>query len=359
MKSDFKPFPVGTVFNPVNKLIHKPELKYRKITILYPSRLNAMALDPGKITSNKNMVFTAGEVVFTTSIFKKVNISITGGEDEIVISERSPRQILIKHAVKLMQKALEQTHSLEIDVEDPNKIDHIGLGSSSGLIACVACAINELYGKPIDKADLLQYLAQNHGEEIQNDSLHLMPVQCLGGSAATGLYEGGLIIIAGKNRVISTMTIDENYKIVIGIPNDFVPRDSSALLNEEIKVFDSIVDCSKKYSKEVAYRMIHEFLPAMEEHDLKTIGNLIYDYRFKMGSVEFCSYTYKKLPELARKLKIVKDRFAEIFSISSVGPSFFAITKHPDETKERFLKNGLRVVATDVSNTGYKVVLKK
>jgi predicted sugar kinase len=303
------------------------------------------------------MVFTAGEIIFKTSIFKEVCVQAETGGGDIRISTRSPRHPLIKHAALLMRKALNCDDSWSIDVADPNPISHIGLGSSSGLIASVACAINELYGCPIDKATMVRYLAQNHGEEIDRSSSHLMPVQCLGGSAAGGLYKGGLIILAGASQVIAYMHLSKKYSIVIGVPSDFAPKDSKTLLEEEEKMFEKIINCSKKYSKEVAYRLVHEVLPAVQTKDLRTIGDLIYDYRFNMGSIDFCSYSYKNLSKLGRKLSVLRTS-ADVISLSSVGPAFFAITKQPLKCERVFKKNNLNTIRTAVSNESYRIIVK-
>lgn len=356
-KNDFTPFEVGTVFNPV-VVKNKVFPSYQVVTIKYPSRLNAMALDPSKITANDNLRYSPGEIVFKVGIFKEVTVKLIQS-DNIVISPESKRPPLIKHAALLMKKALLYPGGFEISVRNEGEIKHAGLGSSSGLIAAVASAINELFSNPIPPEDLLQYLAQNHGEEIANDDSHLSPVQCIGGSAAGGLHAGGMLILAGNSRVIAQMDIDPKYKAVIGIPKDFSPIDSQLLLDLEIKSFPGFVECGKKYGQLIAYRMLHEVLPAMKEGDLKTIGDLIYDYRFKMGSIENCSYCYEKLPLLAKKLSHLKtDGFAPILTISSVGPGFFAITNQPDVCARDFESIGLEIFIVDLVNDRYQVLNK-
>jgi len=87
--------------------------------------------------------------------------------------------------------------------------------------------------------------------------------------------------------------------------------------------------CGVKYGPEIAYRTLHSVLPAMIEGDIETIGDLVFDYRFNMGSIDNCSYAYPKLVQLASRLAFLKTkRFVDILSISSVGPSFFAVSKN-------------------------------
>jgi len=146
-KNDFTPFTVGTVFNPLTTKDKRTPV-YQSITIKYPSRLNAMALDPSKIAANDNLRYSPGEIIFKVNIFKEVTVKLTGSKG-IIVSPDSKRPSLIKHATLLMKDALIYDGGFEISVKDEKEIKHAGLGSSSGLIASVACAINELFSCPI------------------------------------------------------------------------------------------------------------------------------------------------------------------------------------------------------------------
>ena len=129
-----------------------------------------------------------------------------------------------------MRKALGVNDGLYIEVKNQEELKHRGLGSSSSLIAGVAVAINELYGNPI-KLDLLaKYVAQNHGEEISGNDNELIPVQCIGGSAIGGFFNGGLKIITGETCLIKSMYVPKKYKVVIGFPKDFKERDSKTMI---------------------------------------------------------------------------------------------------------------------------------
>jgi len=356
-KTDFEPFKVGTVFNPVVGGPYETNLKKNYVKIRYPSRLNLMAIDPSKIASNQNLVYTPGEFILKVKIYKEVSVKANGRSGEIVISSSSRRKPLIIHSALLMKKALGFKEGLFIDVNNGNEVRHVGLGSSSALIASVACAINELFGKPIKAKDLVQYLAQNHGEEIDGNSDYINPVQCIGGSAAGGQYIGALMILAGKSRVIKAINISSDYKVVIGIPRDFVELDSRELLKREQEVFHKFIKYGEKYGPEIAYKTLHSVLPAMVEGDFKTVGDLVYDYRFNMGSIDNCSYTYPPLNKLASKLSFLKTKgYVDILSISSVGPAFLAVSKDVNKCKSVFEKENLSTFITEPENRKYQVV---
>jgi len=352
-KTDFAPFNVGVV--------HAASLpKFESVKISYPSRLNAMAIDPSMIARDGSMQYAPGEIIFKVGIYKQISIKLSKTSGEIIIDRGSKREPLIMHAALIMKRALNFNVGLEINVENSLELRHVGLGSSSGLIASVAVCINELFGKPLSDDVLLRYLAQNHGEEIDNNFHNLMPVQCIGGSAAAGLYGGAMIIIAGHNRVISSLELDQKYKAVIGIPEDFQEMDSKTLLEKEIKSFPKFMRCGKKYGPIIAYNILHKVLPAITEGKLGPAGELIYQYRFRMGSINNCSYHYKKLPFIAKRIEYLKtNNVADVLSLSSVGPAFFAITTKASECRSAFKKAGLNTLVVSLTNDKYKIISKK
>ena len=355
-KKDFDPFLIGTIFNPLvikSGLVMAPK---NTIVLDYPSRLEAMAIDPSKIVSNNNLKYTPGQIDFTVKLFKRVTVTQNGAPGSILITEKSKRKSLIKHAVCLIRYALNVNDGLEIDVDDSINLRHCGLGSSSGLIAAVACALNELYGKPISDRQMVKYLAQNHGEEIDGNDEYINPVQCIGGSVSCGTHNGGVIILAGENTVVKTSEVDEDYDVIIGVPHDFVYPDSKYLMDKEIENLPKFLECGRKYGKEIAYKLFHECLPALEDNNLKPLGDLIFEYRWNMGSIENCSFVYPPILEISKKLAFLKtEGFADILALSSVGPGMFAITKHTDICEKTFKDVGMNIIKTKIHNGRYNI----
>lgn len=359
MKVDFKPYPVGKVFNPLQIDLSQVKLKHRRVIVKFPSRLNAMAIDPSKITSNKNLIYTPGEVLFCVGIYKTVNIQITNKPDEITISNRTNRKGLVKHACLIMKIALKSHQGFSIDVDNELELKHCGLGSSSSLIAAVSSAINELYGNPISKERLVKYVAQNHGEELDNKPNDLNPIQCIGGSAAAGMYQGGIFVIAGESQVIASNNIDNKYQVIIGIPEKYKEEDSKAQFDKEKLNFAKFLKTGKKYGPILAYRILHQGIPDLFLGNLEIMGDIIYDYRFDMGSIRNCSYVYPPIIKIAKKIAVLKkDGTAPVLALSSVGPAFFAITTKPDICSTVFEAAGLRVFKTKIENKPYQILEK-
>lgn len=353
---NFDFFEIGTVFNPI-ELLENVSLKYQKITILYPARLNAMAIDPSKIVTNNNMKYMPGEIVFSTQIFVEITVEAISEDVVIVNGEAMDRESVIKHSCYIMKKALGYNGGFKVQVDNFHNLKHCGLGSTGCLQAGVAAAINHLFGLPITREKLIKYLAQNYGEEIDEEPQKLNPVQCIGGSAASGLYKGGVLVLAGENTVIATGSISEEYDIIIGIPEDYEFIDSKNQFEEEKANLGNFLECGSIYRNEIAYNILHHFLPAIYHQDLKTMGDVIWDYRHDKGSIKNCSYTYSELPQIMSKLAYLKkDNLAEILSISSVGPAIFAITKNTDECIKAFKQNSVKSILTKINNDSYRVI---
>ena len=100
----FPTFKAGHIFNKYPHIIDENlKLKYDKINLEYPCRMDAMAINPAAVCYNDNLIFTPGEVVVSLNRKIKVSVEIiseTGGLLEI--SDRTQRKVLIKHAYKIM-----------------------------------------------------------------------------------------------------------------------------------------------------------------------------------------------------------------------------------------------------------------
>lgn len=360
-----KTFPVikaGYIFNPL-KLEIEPNLKLNYIEINYPCRLDAMAINPAAVVYNSDMIFTPGEVVISLNKFIKVRIKVIsehGGK--LLISKETKRKVLVKHAYLLLCSALNISPSLEIDVDDNNIPKHCGFGSSSSTISAVAAAINELYGCPIKNEDLIKYLASNHGEEISDDDAeNLKVVQCIGGGATNGLTKEGIIIIAGKSTTIAKTKYEG--EVLIGVPKDFVQKDAKVLMELEEQNLWKFKKTGDEYADKIAYNLLHKALPGLVNGSIKELADVVYEYRFNMGSNENCSFVYDGLVELGNNLRcLYENNDCEFLALSSVGPAYFVIVKNKVQ-KEKCIKKmkelSLDIIESSVCNNTYIVVSKK
>lgn len=356
--NEFNYFRVGTIFNPIQTDLI-PEIRMIGITIDYPVRLNAMAIDPSRIAADYKMMYSPGEIVFSTKLSIQVTVKLLEENVIRIEGEDSKNAPVIKHVCMIMAKAFGYTGGFEVVVNRCHEYRHCGLGSTGGLQSAVAACINEIFSKPFRKENLVKYLARNYGEEIDHEDEYLNPVQCIGGSAANGFYDGGVLVLAGHNTVIATGIISDDYDVLIGVPNDYIPSDSESQFNEEKQCLDLFANCGNVYGQKIAYNVLHYFLPALVNQDVSVMGDVIYDYRYNMGSNENCSYTYKNLVPLLNNLAYLKkEGITDVLSISSVGPAVFAIVKleNSDQCRKAFEKENLSILETKINNNSYHIV---
>lgn len=359
-KEKFPIIKAGFIFNKFSKCVKMPiVLAKRKIEIEYPCRLDAMAINPAAVCYNDSMIFTPGEVVVSLKKFIKVKITVINETGGIInISDNTKRKVLVKHAYLLMCKALNVSPSLNIEVDDNDIPKHCGFGSSSSTISAVAAAINELYSHPISDVDLIKYLASNHGEEVSdNDNENLKVVQCIGGGATNGLTEEGIIIIAGKSTAIAKMKYESD--VLIGFPNDFIQKDAKVLMELEEENLWRFKRTGEKYADKIAYDLLHKALPEMVNGSIKELAEVVFDYRFNMGSNENCSFVYDGLMTISDKIrKIYEMGNCEFLALSSVGPAFFVIVKDENQKnicKKEMEKLNLKVLESSICNSKYIV----
>ena len=347
------------IFNKYNgKEIKEAKLVKDGVIVKYPCRLDAMAINPAAVCYNDSMVFTPGEVVISTKKYIVVTLKKTEGKEKLTISTTTKRKVLVKHAFHLMKSVLKFDESFYIDVNDDGIPKHCGFGSSSSTIAAVASAINELYGCPITNEDLIKYLASNHGEEIRDDDEdNLKMVQCIGGGATNGLVKSGIIIIAGKATAIAKM--DYYGKIIIGVPKDFEVKDANYLMEKEEENLYKFKKTGELYSEKIAYNLLHKALPSIANGNIKDLADIVFDYRFNMGSIENCSFVYPNMINQAKEIrKLYENNKCEFLALSSVGPAFFAIVKDDKQLEEcsnMFNELNMDIMITEVNNDTYIV----
>ena len=347
------------IFNEFNgKISDNKSLQYKEISISYPIRLDAMAINPSAVCYNDSMIFSPGEVVVSANKFIKVYIKVTDKDDSIKISDSTRRKVLVKHAYYLMKKVINFKNGLFIDVDNKDIPKHCGFGSSSSTISAVAAAINEMFSHPISNEELIKYLASNHGEEIDdNNENDLKMVQCIGGGATGGLTEAGIIIIAGKSTTIAKMKY--NAKILIALPKDFKEQNADVLMKKEEENLWKFKETGEKYSKDIAYHLLHKSLPGMVNGEIKDLADIVFKYRFDMGSIENCSFVYEKMVNLANKLRaLYEEKRCDFLTLSSVGPAFFAITTNGKDfhyCKEYMENLDMNVIEAEIYNDIYRI----
>lgn len=356
MKNNVKPYKVWKVHNKIDINSDNVSIQYREVEIDFPTRLNAMAIDPSKIAFNDNLVFTPWEIVFSIAKYIKVTVKLSN-KDDIEVSDDTKRKTLVKHAALIMKEAIWFKNWLKIQVDEWEDISHIWFWSSSRLVAWVSAAINEIYWKPIDNRTLVKYLAQNHWEEIEWDDENIMPVQCIWWSAANWLFKGAFKILAWESELIFNVDIPKNLKVIVWVPKDFKKIDSKKALDKEIDNIDWFIKTWIEFSENTSYKVLHTLMPAAIALDFKSVWDVIEDYRYEKWSIKNCSFLYPEIVEKADKLRKLKEKWlVDIVSMSSVWPSMFCIGNNLTEAKVEMERLNMKVYEFKFENDPYKIV---
>lgn len=357
-------FSTETIEHPI--YVKHSGIVYQNIEILFPSRLNAMVLDQSGILPNSKGISTGGEVVI--SIKKYVNVKIKASGDnngDIMITGNCDRNVLIKRAYILMCSALGSKPSLAINVMVDIEA-HSGLGSSGAIIAAVCIAINEMYDNPINTNTLLHYIMANYGEEYEKkcDSI-IQKIPCLGGSISTGLFDGGIQVLAGNGVLIEENSLEAT--VVIAIPKNYKILDAKSEIEKHIKYLCSVplekmTIMNKALNENVAYEMLNKVLPELKEDNISELCSLIYkinfeNYLYGLNDYKWCCDNQEVILDEIRNIYINKKCI--MLGKSSAGPAFFALTNNENDTQlciSKFTELAMNVIVTSVCNEKYQVI---
>lgn len=340
-------FKVGTIFNPI-RCDTLPEMIGRRIVIEFPSRLTAMVLDPSKLTENNSVKHTPGEAFFSTSLFLRLAVELVEQPGVTVSANIEDRLPIIRHVCEIMKQPVGYEGGFKIEVEDFHNLRGVGLGATGTLQAGVAAAINQLFNLPIKPGKMVRYLAQNYGKEVPGNPDELKPVQCIGSTASVGFYNGGALVSAGENAVIASANIEDDLQVLIGLP-DF--------LSEPLASLQNFVRTGNNFKNAIAYNLLHYYIPALLEGNLRKMGDIIFDYQYNKGSIMNCADTYPDLAPLMDNLSYLKlEGHVDVLSLSSLGPAIFAIGHDLNECEKAFTANSLRLVNTTLYNGTYNLL---
>lgn len=349
-------FKAGKIFNPIIGSYRHPSLHHGGVEVTVPARLNAMCFDLKTLAHpKKKFVYNAGELAFSVDAKTYAKIKVGNESGSVTVSDNTQRKSIVKHAALMMKNALEIPNSIYVEANNIHNYPHAGLGSSSSLITAVVIAINEAFGKPLTKRQLTLFISQNHGEEINNDDDNLIHVQCNGGSPSVALYEGGMQVITGNANLICRQEIPDEYTFVFGIPSIYKRHDAKYLMSVETDQFADMIKSRDFYSREIAWKVLHELIPALLEKDMFLLGDVIRYYRFETGSLLIDSKTWKGLYELLADLVTLRNEQTPIVSISSCGPAIYALTNNISEVEKLFQARDMKTFVAKPDNTGYTV----
>lgn len=358
MLPPFKKFPLGQISNAPEALGILPGVNARptcsRVLVRHPARLEPIVLDFTRLVAPlRPWVCTAGAVAIAVDLYTTVEVRVLQESDDIVVRPGVSRGSVVRHCVSLLRQAIGFSQGLEIDVRASIPA-HAGLGSTAGIYGGVGHALNCLFGKPLPDHLLVRYLAQNYGEEISGDDQNLVWVPSTGGAVGVGLLGGGMAMFAGEATQIARVPLPAQICFIIGL---FESRPERHALEEygSSEQIRRTLELGSEMSKEVAYEILHSFLPAMMSSDWKTLGKVVWNVRCNESNLARLELAY---PGLKSALLSLKTRLAQLpvplLSVSSSGPAVFAWTElsAAEEVSQCFKALGMRPLRVMPDNMG-------
>lgn len=347
------PFKVGTIFHPIDRRnVLRPCRAHSAVEVSQPTRLNAMLLDYSQFTK-RDTWWRAGSVAFGVDLPWRVSIRCKGAPGSLCVVGGVARPAIIRHTVEIMRKALDVDDGLEIELSEYPKFTHVGLGSTPSIQTAIAAGLNGLFGDPIPANVLLPYLIRNYGEEIRDDSTMLLPVQAMGAAAAVGLAGGGLVVVAGPATVIARIAVPDEFRFVIGLASSGPKQDAAEALADDAVSYSVLRDLDSRVPLEVAYDVLNSLLPAMARSSMDDIGDVIEKLRLSPAQLRRYSMRY---PDRAASLFELASRRKElgisVLSVTSTGPTIFALTREPERAKDSFEQLGYNAIVCAANNVG-------
>lgn len=185
-----EPFPVGSINTPLPSSAFNEEVgkRFHHIWVSVPGRLNCLIKDPVALVKREPTgQFNYGEISFGVDLMTHAEAHSIEG-DELIVGSNVRRPSLVRHFAEIVRKSINYQGGIHIEANNDFPYSHIGSGSSAALATAVALAINKLAGEPIKTEALPLFLAQNYGEEIEDNPNLLVPVQCTGGTSLMALH---------------------------------------------------------------------------------------------------------------------------------------------------------------------------
>jgi len=351
-------FTAGTILTPFDgKIPSKLGIRQNAANIKFPTRLNAMPIDRSAFLPDGSFIRPVGEIMVSLNKFVKVNTVCIGEKGGILkTSDGTKRKGLVNHSYQIMCKALKESPSLFIEVNDEEVPWHSGFGSTGATLGAVCASINELYGNPLKNQDLIKYVMGNYGEQKENTDDKLLFVVSIGGSTATGLTKGGVVVLAGEGVPIGSM--DYHGKVVLGIPNDYIIQTAEEQHIERMGPPKFNREKAEEESRRTAYTLLNKGLPKLVRGDISGISDQVFDNRFNGKGISRCAPIFPRVVEIGQGVKsLYEDGHCDMLGMSSVGPAFFALVDNErDQQKcvERFQGQNMRTEITTVCNSTYQ-----
>jgi beta-ribofuranosylaminobenzene 5'-phosphate synthase len=310
------------------------------VTVRSPARIHLTVFDMNRFSPGRA---GGGGLGFALQLYCSVEVSCTKSGVEIDYS----RVGIIRHFVEVFKAVTGYHGGFRIRARD-HQHQHVGLGSTSTIMISLANALNYAVGSPLTSDQLRKIVGNNYVEETADDSIAFAFETGVGPAVST---YGGMAIMGDELALAYHHPFAEGKNVFVVIP-------SSDISSAGTKEFDLLMNKARVLDyrdRELkAYLMLMDMIPAIEEDDLKRIGNIVWEIEFrgsKRAEVEHHSF------EIYHYMNQLREGGLEFVGMSSVGPSIAIITGKDRSFVEGIVSGlGLAIaVETKIDNEGLKI----
>lgn len=274
------------------------------------------------------------EVEVSTQSEKGVVIrEITGDDGKLPLD---PEKNAVGYVAKLFLEKIDAEHGVEIVLHKKMPIGS-GLGSSSASCVASAVAMNELFGNPLTKDDLLKLTLE--GEKLCCGSAHADNV-------APALFGGFVLVRSYKPLdIIKVQTPDNLYCAIVHPHTELRTEESRNALPENVPLATLI-----KQTGNVA-----GLITGLTQNDHKLISRSLEDIIVEPARSPL-------IPNFAEMKKAALNNGALGASISGAGPSVFALCSDEEtaNTVAKAMQQALQIESSTyvspISPTGAHVI---
>ncbi|HOX35187.1 MAG TPA: GHMP kinase [Methanoregulaceae archaeon] len=307
------------------------------VMVRAPARIHLTVLDMNRFAPDHP---GGGGVGFAIQCYCTAEVSCTEEKIEIDYG-RAP---LIRNFVEVFRRAVGYTGGFSIRARDHQR-QHVGLGSTSTVMIAVATAMNVALGAPLTNTQLRKLIGHNYVEETADGHIAFGFETGVGPAVST---HGGMAIMGDELSLVFHHPFAEGKFVHILIP----PTDISSAGTKEFDLLMNKARTLDYRDRELkAYLLLMDLIPALEDNDLKRIGDIIWEIEFrgsKRAEVEHHSY------RIYHYMSMLREAGLEFVGMSSVGPSIAVVTEKNHAEMENLLRPlGLTIAfTTAVDNTG-------
>ncbi|MGD1003979.1 MAG: GHMP kinase [Methanoregulaceae archaeon] len=314
-----------------------------KVAVKAPARIHLTVLDMNRFAPDHP---GGGGVGFAIQCYCSAEVECTDGKLDIDYN----REPIIRNFVEVFKKVVGYKGGFRIRVTD-HEHKHVGLGSTSTVMIATATAINEAVGSPLTNDHLRKLIGHNYVEETADGNVAFGFETGVGPAVST---HGGMAVMGDELTLVYHHPFAEGKHVHILIP----PTDISSAGTKEFDLLMNKARTLDYRDRELkAYLVLMDLIPALENEDLKKIGDIIWEIEFrgsKRAEVEHHSY------KIYHYMSMLREANLEFVGMSSVGPSIAVVTEKDKVEMEKLLKPlGLKIaISTKVDNKGLTITSK-